>query len=84
MVVQVIGMVSGMLSADVGLYGFFRETKFGNLNTNLGYHESVLTLRGPVNYGYLSALGLLKSAILIPVIYLVRWAMEKFGPSEDM
>ena len=81
-IVQVIAKFSTMLNADVGLFSFFRETKFENPFSNLGYHEAVLTLHGPTNYGYLSALGLIKSAILIPIIYLVRWLMEKFGPQD--
>ena len=34
-------------------------------------------------YPPLAALGLMMSAIAIPLTFLVRWLLNKYGPSED-
>ena len=34
-------------------------------------------------YSYLSALGLYMTAVAVPLTYLVKWALEKYGPKED-
>lgn len=79
----IVTSFGGMLTSDLGLYSFFREKKFGSLKSTLGYQITVMTLRGQMNYPYLSALGLLISIITIPTIFAVKGLMEKYGPSED-
>lgn len=78
----IVSGVCGMLTADCGLYGFFGENAPKQLHT-IGYHMQVFTLAGKKNYGYLSALGLIISAVAIPITFTVRRLLEKFGPSED-
>ena len=51
---------------------------------NVGYYLFVSVLNaGYDNYTQLSAMGLFFTAIVIPLTFLVRWLMTKFGPSTE-
>ena len=78
----IVAGVCGILTADCGLYSFFGENAPSKLHT-IGYHMQVYTLKGKRYYPYLSALGLVITAVAIPITFTVRRLLEKYGPSED-
>ncbi len=85
--VQIIAGVVGCMTSDVGLLAYFGGDKTGGGAPKkiwtIGYMMQFKTLEGQKQYGWLSAFGLLLSAIAIPLTFTVRRFMEKWGPSED-
>ena len=86
--VQIIGGVVSVFTADIGLMQYFGSDKTGHLGPpeslkTLGFIMSDSTLGGEGYYGWVGALGFAISAIAIPLTFLVRHLMEKWGPSED-
>lgn len=81
-----IGLVTSLPSLftnDVGMYGFFGGGGNEDVYT-VGYYFFIETLSGSQDvYPYLSAWGLLVSAICIPVTLLGRHLVNKYGPSEE-
>lgn len=47
------------------------------------YYVEVAGSQSQINYPYLAAGGLLMTAIMAPLTFLLKWALEKFGPSQD-
>ncbi len=81
-----IGLVTSLptlFTNDVGMYGFFGGGGNEDIYT-VGYYFFIKTLSGTQDtYPYLSAWGLLVSAICIPVTLLGRYLVNKYGPSEE-
>ena len=51
----------------------------------MGYYYTVQVLLGNTqSYNMLAAGGLLMTAIVAPLTFLLRWALEKYGPREDL
>lgn len=72
------------------VYTLLSETASGNPVANLGYYLYVSALRGDFlkseyhpAYSVLSALGLILTAIVLPLTLVMRWALNKFGPKAD-
>lgn len=75
--------VAGIFTNQAGLYSFFGDTADIDLQT-YGYRIYVNTLRAQTTgYPELSAFGLYMTAVALPVTYLVKYLLERFGPSED-
>lgn len=75
--------VSGFFSNNMSLYLFYGLEADSSL-MNIGYYLFVSVLNaGYDNYTQLSAMGLFFTAIVIPLTFLVRWLMTKFGPSTE-
>lgn len=75
--------VVGMFTSDLGLFAFWGTSAPAELST-YGYYLYIMTLTSSESgYPYLAALGLILTCVAVPVTFLVRWAMEKWGPSED-
>lgn len=86
--------IANMFVDQAGLYTFFQEDASGL--ESVGYFLYVQALRSDViaksvpqkgvvylSYPEISAFGLMITAVIVPVAFGVRWAMEKFGPRED-
>lgn len=70
---------------DQGLILTFFGTAADYRLRTIGYHIYV-QIYSSVNYAdypYIAAMGLLFTGITIPIVFTVKWAMEKFGPRED-
>lgn len=84
--VLVIGFVTGIDSIftnQFGLYSFYGPNAPENVRT-MGYYYYIRTLNdGDASYPYWASWGLLASSISIPLTFLVRWIMNKIGPSEE-
>jgi len=66
------------------VYSFLRWGAEGWAQT-LGYYQFCLIAKNNTmqDYPLASAYGLLFTAITLPVVFLFRWAMNKFGPKEN-
>jgi len=66
------------------VYSFLRWGAEGWAQT-LGYYQFCLIAKNNTmqDYPLASAYGLLFTAITLPVVFLFRWAMTKFGPREN-
>ena len=74
--------IAGIFTNQMNLYTF--GGSLVNLRDyTLGYYLFKQALDGQINYPRLSALGLLMTAILVPLTFLVRYCLEKFGPSTE-
>ncbi len=85
MVVLLSTGVVGLFTNQMGLYSFFGQEAEPHLYT-LGYYlyrETQTNLESPARFPYLSAFGLLITLVMTPLTYLVKWTMEKFGPSVE-
>ena len=78
-----VSSLTGIFTNQMHLYTLFGTTAEYELYT-FGY----FLYRGTVTasqseYPYLSAMGLLMTVIAVPTTLLVRWLLNKFGPSTD-
>ena len=83
----VIG-VAGLFTNQLNLLGFFNTS--ANVETqSIGYYLAAEILNaskvqgGVARYPLLSAFGLLSTAIAVPLTFLVKFLMERFGPRTD-
>jgi ABC-type sugar transport system permease subunit len=77
--------IIGIITSDVGLYTFYGASAPAHLRT-FGYWLTVRKFRAASNVfdlPYVAAIGMLQGAIFIPLMFVVRKALQKFGPSED-
>jgi len=87
--VFLITMVAGICSNQINLYAMFGGTFTGADAKPLGYYlytEVKNSFRGGgglPQLPYYSALGIALTLIAVPFTLIVKWALEKFGPSED-
>lgn len=81
-----VGFITGIASIftnDFGLYAFYGENASSRVST-LGYYFLVQTKRAEVtDYPFWAAWGLIASFIVIPLTFLARHVIYKYGPSED-
>lgn len=83
----VIG-VAGLFTNQLNLLSFFNTS--ANVETqSIGYYLAAEILNaskvqgGVARYPLLSAFGLLSTAIAVPLTFLVKFLMERFGPRTD-
>lgn len=78
--------VSALFTNQAGLYSFYGANARDDMLT-LGYvFFSKVALANESNfaqYPYASAAGLLFTLVAAPITLLVKWALEKFGPSAE-
>ena len=77
--------VAGIFTNQGGLFSFYGTEADVALRT-YGYEIYIETLNAGSNmaqYPLLSAMGMWMTLVAVPTTLLVRWALEKFGPSED-
>ncbi|MBQ8374027.1 MAG: sugar ABC transporter permease [Clostridia bacterium] len=76
-----ISAFAGIFTNQMQLFSFFGSGADPSLQT-FGYLLYAKVQQGGMtDYPYLSALGLLMTCIAAPLTLLVRWALEKYGPS---
>lgn len=81
--------IAGLFTNDMSLYLMYKyNTVYSGSDSTIGYYlfaRSYMAnndgIYGLSEMSYLSAFGLLLSAIAIPLTFLVKWLLEKFGPS---
>lgn len=77
--------VAGIFTNQAGLFSFYGQSADVKLRT-YGYEMYIRTLAAGDNmsqYPLLSAMGMWMTIVAVPTTLFVRWALEKFGPSED-
>lgn len=80
----VITGIAGIFTSQMNLFSFYGGAAPEDLQT-FGYYLYMHTAAAAsrAEYPDVAALGLLLSCVAIPLTMLVKWAMEKFGPSAD-
>ncbi|HBB05354.1 MAG TPA: hypothetical protein DCZ41_02015 [Firmicutes bacterium] len=68
------------------LFSFYGGNAPGSLQT-LGYYQFMIVIasgqENPISYPMASAYGVLLTLIIAPLTFLLRYLMNRFGPSED-
>lgn len=81
-----VGM-AGIFTVDMGLFSFRGDNVGDPEIMNLGYYMYRTLQRDPYNtqntLPELSAMGLIFTFMLAPVVFTVRYLLNKFGPRED-
>lgn len=72
--------ISGIFTGSLNLYEFFGASS--TTVQTMGYHSFILVMgsSGYASYPYASALGLLCTAIAVPLVFLARWGTNKIDP----
>ncbi len=77
--------VASIFINQMNLFSFFNLTASNEVQT-YGYYLYVQTVNSTSNeaaYPFICAIGLLLTVIAVPLTLLTKWALEKWGPSED-
>ena len=76
--------VAGIFTNQLHLFSFYGGTAPNEVST-YGYYFYTKTqgAKSVAEYPLLSAMGLLMSSVAVPLTLLVKWLLEKFGPSEN-
>ena len=74
--------VAGIFTNQASLYAFFGSDADIRVYT-FGYYLFRGTLEVSSNYPYLSAFGIILTAITVPLTYGVKYVLERFGPRKD-
>ena len=77
--------VAGIFSNQAGLFSFYGQDAVPGIRT-YGYEMYIRVYKyqnNMVEYPMISAIGLWMTAVAVPLTYLVKWLLEKFGPSEE-
>lgn len=78
-----ISGVAAIFSSDMNLYAFFGSGA-ERYTWTFGYYLLKLTRdAGLPEYPYPATIGLLLTVISVPLTFLIRWALQKFGPTVD-
>ena len=80
-----ITSVAGIFINQMNLFSFFGTGASGDVQT-YGYYLYVEALRAGTNeseYPIICAIGLLLTCVAVPLTLLTKFALEKWGPSED-
>ena len=85
--VFLIAGVAGIFTDQLNLYSFYGGDP-QVANKTFGYYMFFMTNSGAINndmtkYPMLSAFGLMMTAVAVPLTFIVKRLLEKFGPSED-
>ena len=77
--------VTGILMNQGGLHAMFGTgaMHIGTIAYYIFVEAERMTEGMSNNYSMISAMGLLLSCVLIPMTLFTKWAMRRFGPSED-
>lgn len=75
--------VGGIFTNQMNLFSVYGESAPSSLYT-FGYFLFVRVQRASVNqYPYLSAMGVIMTLVAAPLTLLIKYLLEKFGPSAD-
>lgn len=79
----IVAGLASLFSAQLELYSFYADAAEFEVYT-VGYYMYVETLKATTaRYPYLSAMGMTITLIVAPIALVVRWLLEKFGPSVE-
>ena len=85
-VIYMVAGVVGIFTNQASLFNFFGAGARADVQT-LGYIFFVKVLKSDAatyaQYPYASAAGLLFTVIATPLTFLIKWALEKYGPKEE-
>ena len=76
--------VAAIFTNQYNMYSFYGDSSPSKL-LNFGYYfyRTTQSATSRAEYSDISAVGLLLTCIALPPTLLVKWGLEKFGPSED-
>ncbi len=76
--------VAAIFTNQYNMYSFYGDSSPSKL-LNFGYYfyRTTQSATSRAEYSDISAVGLLLTCIALPLTLLVKWGLEKFGPSED-
>lgn len=76
--------VAGIFTNQIHLFSFYGAGAPEEVRT-YGYYfyTMVKSAQSEAEYPLLAAMGLLMTLVAVPLTFLVKWALEKFGPSEN-
>lgn len=76
--------IAGIFTNQLNLFSFYGTSAPGGIRT-YGYYfyTETISAKSIAEYPLLSAMGLLMTVVAVPLTLLVKWAMEKYGPSEN-
>lgn len=76
--------VAGLFTNQINLYSFYGAGAPSDMIT-YGYYlyTQTATAASEAEYPLLSAMGLILTVVTVAITFVVRWLLEKFGPSED-
>ncbi len=85
-----IVILSQVFTNQFQVFNIYGEEKVGQM-ANIGFYIYVTSLNSDVlgsksnyiSYTELSALGLSLTAIIVPVVFIAKYLMNRFGPRED-
>ncbi|MBQ9782588.1 MAG: sugar ABC transporter permease [Clostridia bacterium] len=89
--VFLITAVAGICVSQYGVYDMFAGKADASVK-GIGYwffvdvankFKNMTDPNGAANLPFYSAIGVTLTVITVPIALLIRWALEKFGPSED-
>ena len=75
--------VAGIFTNQLNLYSFYSTAATQSLWTFGYYLYHQASVSNMPEYPFLAAVGILFTLIAVPLTFLVRWLLEKFGPSAD-
>lgn len=77
--------VTSIFTNEINNFSFFHYSMNPDTTTIgfLMYYKMQHAKKDVTQYPPIAALGLMCTAIAIPVTFFVRWLLDKFGPSED-
>ena len=79
---MVVG-VGGIFTNQMALYGFFGDGAASSLQT-FGYYLFHQTKNaGFKDYPKVATMGLMMTAIAAPLTFLIKWLLEKYGPTTE-
>ena len=74
--------LAGIFSNQLNLYTFFGEGASKQYYL-YGYYMFLHTSYGMTSYPHVASMGIIFTLILAPIIFFVRWLLNKIGPSVD-
>ena len=76
--------IVGIFTGQMHLHAFFGASAPTPVYT-IGYYMYVRTQQGSMStYPFLSAMGILLTVVVIPLVFLVKWLLKKLGPSAEV
>ncbi len=81
--VFIVTGIGGFFTNQMSLYSIYGENAEFKLYT-LGYYMyRGIKLAKPADYPHFAAMGLMMTCVAIPITYLVRYLLNRFGPSNE-
>lgn len=78
-----VASVVGIFTNQMSLFTLYSTTAPPTLYTFGYYLFRNVAIADAIEYPYLSGLGLLLTVVAVPITLLTRWALAKFGPSNE-